>query len=51
MAGLLRKFLKFVERSLDRDPLVAAGIEFESLDVGSMGLVGLYVAHALMDVD
>lgn len=28
MAGLLRKFLKFVERSLDREPLLGAGTEW-----------------------
>ena len=32
MAGLLRKFLKFVDSSLDREPLVAAGTECGLLD-------------------
>jgi hypothetical protein len=32
-AGLLRKFLKLVDRSLDREPLVDAGMEWGLLDM------------------
>jgi hypothetical protein len=30
IAGLLKKFLKFVDSSLEREPLVAAGMEFDA---------------------
>jgi hypothetical protein len=46
-AGVLRKFFKLVERSLEREPLVAAGIEFGLSEAGSIDAVVYYIRVGL----
>ena len=46
-AGLLIKFLKLVERSLEREPLVAAGMEFGLSEAESIDAVVYYIRVVL----